>query len=62
MASLEIDAQREHEQLRTTHQQRLEANLLDRRTKTQQAFADTLRDQAPKVRQSQHDIQWSTLC
>ena len=53
MASLEIDANKEHEQLRETHQQRLEATFLDRRLKTEQAYAETLKDANPKVR-----LQW----
>lgn len=57
MASLEIDANKEHEQLRETHQQRLEATFLDRRLKTEQAYAETLKDANPKAKKILHALQ-----
>ncbi|XP_038066157.1 amyloid-beta A4 protein-like isoform X7 [Patiria miniata] len=57
MAELEISARNEHEQLRVVHQHRVSSRLSDQRTRAEQYFAESLRDEPPKTKKVLHALQ-----
>ncbi len=57
MADLEVAAQREHEQLRNVHQQRVGATLREQRTHAERLFTEALREEPPRTKKILHLFQ-----